>query len=1634
MSIGKDAEMREHNGEENGSMDLSRADVGEILQNIIGNQSVSSTQKMKHLHNFVKLLCRVGLQEDELGLKHQELIICVRLSLLSDSMEVRAAGLRALRYLISDRSILDKVLALNVDYLITRCIDIQDSNKTEKTQALRLVRKMMAVNASVFPSSITNSLMALGSEGSQEADDMVRPCIAIICELSLLNPAVVAQSSGLSAILKNVIGCRLNSMNESLIATVLHLFNHPDTRQYVRSDVELEQILVPYTDFHYRLTPDIGEEHLKENRDARFLASKMSIIATFRSWSGIVTLCKSGNSGIQSLIDLLCIPNTEVRRALLEVIYEVFLLDVPVETTDFTEALISVDPGRHQQGWRLTEGFIVSEALVILPQRSRSRPNLIDNYLAFLLSAFIHSRLLEGLVELITSSDDFISIQATVLLGQLLNMANSILPHCHSHHLHCLPRLMNMAACSAVPRAHRQQARAAVTNLKLFHERTRQGPSPHSLYLDHVLRRAAGAAAPPHGSLALPHRPLPRDMFPMKENDDALLANLRDSHVLHHDENLDWNWELVQTILKWPNVKLQSNRDDHIHKFVRRLLWFFMPSSKLFVSMKPDHPRARQTTVVGCELIEFLLDSEEEGDVYLEDLVKDIVQWLHSSIGPKAGSSSSSSALHGNGLLLTTLSQYYFLFLGTLSAHRHGVKVLEKGSVYQCLLSLCMQRNQDHVVKLTVSTLDFSRDGLARVVLSKVLIAASESCRLYATRHLRVLLRANAEFFSNWGVELLVTQLYDRSQPVRLEALDVLDEACEDKANLHALVELKPALTHLGDKGKLLLLRFLSIPKGFSYLEDRGFITGELERWHKKYNLKYVDLMEEQLNEALTTYRRPVLNRSNPGRSSAPRAQRPAVYPLVHLYGQLVHDKAGCQLLEAQNVLQDLSSVVRSPDLDKWEGIKTLKAALWALGNIGSTNWGVNLLLEEGVVPEVVALAQHCEVLSVRGTCLYTLGMLGKTRRGCDVLKQQGWDAVCHSSLTPWPLVPQEVGLQTQACDALPPPLRMRRPQSVSPRSRRYSEGSQPPGRHGDVFVPDDDQGRDGRGPRPRSAPHHHQTPRMTITGPSGAPPQPLEGPMTGPTAGPSQDPLWTAQEELPFGGSEGTCLLPWAVEPEVPGDPRERGEGDRSITAMTDISVMGSTESAPASVQGLQPMTSTATTTATATATAQIDVLQTPQPGPPRSLSALQLSGSGSTSPAPPGPSSHRLTRHTKSLKGTSAPGTRLGNFTRSSSTSSSPSSPWGYRTPRTPLLARSASLRQSSSLDALGYATLRRLQQQRIQPLLGPGRALAPPANEALFADAIAMTTGRPGGRFTSQRFGRTLRFATLDQEDLLSPINHDTLQRSSSLRAMATADSAGGLHGDNYIGIALPVDITNMLHIKPIPYFQKTLSPPAEDLFNDETSDHEPGPVHQEGVDSKLSSTELHATEPQSPPRPVDTGLQEHTDDNCLYCSGLSVLGLKSQNCGPDLVDELLFSEWCSTSSPHLEARLLGVSGTTLSQGSAGSGHGAELVLGVKAIPENGPSSGVLLRKEVLRLVVNLSSSVGTKGNESSLLRIKEKFPHAFDDVCLYSDISNLMAHHTFGLHARRFIQELFQDVSFLPLYEEAESVLSTRENSS
>ncbi|XP_016332827.1 rapamycin-insensitive companion of mTOR isoform X2 [Sinocyclocheilus anshuiensis] len=1688
---------RNDSGEENVPLDLTRdpsENMREILQNVAKQQGVSNMRKLGHLNNFIKLLCNVGHSEEKFGFTYEEMIICLRLALLNEAKEVRAAGLRALRYLIRDSNILQKVLRLQVDYLIARCIDIQQSNEVERTQALRLVRKMITVNALLFPNSITNSLIAVGNDGPQERDRMVRACIAIICELALENPEIVAKRGGLSTILKNVIDCQLNRINEALMTTILHLLNHPHTRQYVRSDVELEQILAPYTDFHYRHNPDTAEGQLKEDREARFLASKMSIVASLRSWSGIINLCKSGNSGIQSLIGLLCIPNMEVRRGLLEVMYDIFRLPVPVVTQDFIEALLSVDPSRFQDSWRLSDGFVASEAKIILPHRARSRPDLMDNYLALLLCAFIHSGLLEGLVEVITSSDDSVSVRATILLGELLHMANTILPHSHSHHLHCLPTLMNMAASFDIPQEKRLRASAAVNYLKRFHEKKKRGPKPDSLYLDHIIRKSLAA----HYCRDQHLRPQ-RDIFVIKDTEEALMMNLRDSQILSHKQNLEWNWVLISTILKWPNANLRNNKEEQMHKFVRRLLFFYKPSSKLYASLELDHSKARQLTAVGCQFIEFLLESDEDGQVFLEDLVKDIVQWLSSSSGLKPDRS-----LQSNGLL-TTLSQHYFLFLGTLSAHPQGVKMLEKCSVFQCLLNLCSLKNQDHLLKLIVSTLDYSRDGLARIILSKILTAATDNCRLYATKHLRVLLRANVEFFSNWGIELLVTQLHDRNKAVSVEALDILDEACEDKANLHALIQMKPALTHLGDKGVLLLLRFLSIPKGFSYLNERGYVTKQLEKWQKECNLKYVDLIEEQLNEALTTYRKPV-DGDNYVRRSNQRLQRPNVFLPVHLYGQLVHDKTGCHLLESQNVVSDLSYTVRCPVLDKWDGIKQLKAALWALGNIGTSNWGLNLLQEENVIPDIVALAHDCEVLSIRGTCLYVLGLISKTKQGCELLKLHGWDAVRHNRRQLWPVVPDEVeqsqNLQQQQQQQQQPLIHLSsapstlslNSESTSSRHNSESDSTQP-----SMYILDDDKLENSelsedqplyfrpkllkdRSPFTILASSRLVRNRFLISL-SGKKLRSTSDPKgTGSSSKLHGEPtlgglrrIRTVTEPSIFSQVQGDVFSPVFTDGHLPKSPsvsldtsfvgsktsetqgstssigepevhlnkaaeRSSGVGDahREQTSRERLAGDGSTSGGGAQFKSRSQSFNTDTTTSgissmssspsketvggvdsstidtdcvslnTVISTQTVKTLHslTPQ------SNHLPLSKSNSVLLMPPG-SSHTLPRRAQSLKSPSV--TTISSLTDCS---------FMYTSPR----------------DALGYATLKRLQQQRIHPSLSHSEALASPAKDVLFTDAITMKTGSLDSRLTPRRFLKALSFASLDKEDLLSPISQTSLQRSSSVRSMLSSATYG--NSDDYIGLALPMNINSMFQIKDIPYFQKRTSPPSEDrsakFFSGDADGSSEGSRHSV-LRSQLSITELIAVSRSDQHQLLgaeETGLQEHNEDNCLYCAGLYVLGCNLNTPTQNRTDypDAPFSEWCNQSLHNLDvmpqSKYSGVSGCSdaVSQGSGGSIRSTELVLGVTNIPEDAPACRVLLRKEVLRLVINLSSSVGTKGNETGLLTIKEKFPYAFDDICLYSEVSYLLAHCMFRLASRRFIQELFQDVQFIPMYEEAESILS------
>ena len=76
-------------------------------------------------------------------------------------------------------------------------------------------------------------------------------------------------------------------------------------------------------------------------------------------------------------------------------------------------------------------------------------------------------------------------------------------------------------------------------------------------------------------------------------------------------------------------------------------------------------------------------------------------------------------------------------------------------------------------------------------------------------------------------------QLYDLDKQIGLEAVDILDEACQEESFLETLVLQQPQLVHLGEKGAALLTKFFSVKRGYTLMSRLGYIDRAINMWFK---------------------------------------------------------------------------------------------------------------------------------------------------------------------------------------------------------------------------------------------------------------------------------------------------------------------------------------------------------------------------------------------------------------------------------------------------------------------------------------------------------------------------------------------------------------------------------------------------------------------------------------------------------------------------------------------------------------------------------------------------------------------------------------------------------------------------------
>ena len=338
--------------------------------------------------------------------------------------------------------------------------------------------------------------------------------------------------------------------------------------------------------------------------------------------------------------------------------------------------------------------------------------------------------------------------------------------------------------------------------------------------------------------------------------------------------------------------------------------------------------------------------------------------------------------------------------LGTLSHSHVGLLMMERWHMFNMFYHIVELEDRQDLVQACLRDMDFSVNGHLQIILSKALTTGAKDIRIFATKRLRKYaiggsvdpywIRTGA-LDARWAIRLLAMQLYDPEVEVCEIAIKILEEACNKILHLEYLIKCRPALDHLGEIGAPLLLRFLSTSVGYHYLDELDYITQEMDDWFLGRNDTYVALVEASLARAYDE----TLQRPRTASDDVPDSMfEPGIVP-PHFYRELARTEEGCKLLLESGHFHEFAAAIQDFDLSEEdpETIVKVKGALWAVGNVGSLELAARFLEETDVVQWIVRIAEGAEVMTMRGTAFFVLGLISRSLLGYEMLMEQGWEA-----------------------------------------------------------------------------------------------------------------------------------------------------------------------------------------------------------------------------------------------------------------------------------------------------------------------------------------------------------------------------------------------------------------------------------------------------------------------------------------------------------------------------------------------------------------------------------------------------------------------------------------------------------------
>ncbi|CAN3503285.1 hypothetical protein DICA1_E29690 [Diutina catenulata] len=886
--------------------------------------------------------------------------------------EVRAVGFRLVRLVISDAEALHQLVQSKMLILIIASLSTFGASLVEKEQAVRLVRQFLAianggdylsigvVKALLSVVEYTDDEVADAGPGAVAAprsvpDSLRALCLECVCEASLLKPELVFLSGGFRVLLRTVLDHPEPTVAMNCLMVLMTILDSAHPRRYLRNGLDLDGL---FATFHEAADTDSTKR--AGATTAQWQRASTVIGALLKSFNGLVALSINDYAMLKGWIDTLRKRNSRVHQYVMDV-----LLDV--------------------MGVRPLPWIAVPSGPVVQGTRDEMQP--VRHYRGLLLLVLSHTRLFEHLGTIVGGDHSDNAAEATVVLTRLYAMAHELLPAQWSAQLR-LPSNVTFEIDAATA--------AEFNSAVLAREIGRDAPSA----LETRVRKQATALR-------------------YHVDDTDFRQWITNTRVVTTKEYGDWNWSAIAKLMDGP--LLNPIRFDEVlekwPKFFKRLMSFYRPFKFRFCNVVRSAKDAKKYCLVGCNLFETLL-SVERGRKYLaKNKVLPQMAEVVCQMDPLSGIGAKDPVL-SQKRMETTVSYGYLSFIGVMSRHSFGLRLLHSWQVFSMLHHIVEHSTHSETLNyfllVLMRSVDFSVEhSQFRVVLARVI--ATSNAKLVASVVEDVVAPMLKHTAPPFLIASLVELVYHRDKSVAARAPPLLMAYLDRGGDPLVVVQHFPSIAHLRATatGEALLLETIKTPQGFKYLETRGFVDTQFRQWQGQ-DFSYLYRMERVIQQefypsmvapappkapAVALF--PALVATEEGLHYCQRHQAffaQLVGPIVSYHHQVVtEDPALAQMLDEQ--FNPATTAL----------LATVKRNLWIVGHVMLGRYGVALFDSLGtpIVPVIHQLFYASPIWQIRGLCFYVLGMVGATDEGEEILDELGWwvahDEYGHSKRLAYP-------------------------------------------------------------------------------------------------------------------------------------------------------------------------------------------------------------------------------------------------------------------------------------------------------------------------------------------------------------------------------------------------------------------------------------------------------------------------------------------------------------------------------------------------------------------------------------------------------------------------------------------------------